>query len=55
MSSCFIVWRTILTLGGQPKLKTTKSHRRVGSVGSTGDARIWPGKRMPGNRFVVCA
>lgn len=34
---------------GQPALKTTKSHRRIGSVGSTGDARIWPGKRMPGH------
>jgi large subunit ribosomal protein L3 len=36
-------------LGGGPRLNTTKSHRRVGSVGSTGDARVWPGKRMPGH------
>ncbi|CAI4230453.1 unnamed protein product [Auanema sp. JU1783] len=34
---------------GQPKRRTTKSHRRIGSVGSVGDARIWPGKRMPGH------
>lgn len=34
---------------GQPALNTTKSHRRIGSVGSTGDARVWPGKRMPGH------
>nr|CDJ94308.1 Ribosomal protein L3 domain containing protein [Haemonchus contortus] len=34
---------------GQPARHTTKSHRRIGSVGSTGDARIWPGKRMPGH------
>lgn len=32
-----------------PARNTTKSHRRGGSVGSTGDARIWPGKRMPGH------
>lgn len=34
---------------GQPKKHTTKSHRRVGSIGSTGDARVWPGKRLPGH------
>lgn len=34
---------------GQPTRNTTKSHRRIGSVGSVGDARIWPGKRMPGH------
>jgi len=34
---------------GMPALGTTKSHRRIGSVGTTGDARIWPGKRMPGH------
>ncbi|KAK6022167.1 50S ribosomal protein L3 [Ostertagia ostertagi] len=34
---------------GQPARNTTKSHRRIGSVGSTGDARVWPGKRMPGH------
>lgn len=34
---------------GQPTRRTTKSHRRIGSVGSVGDARIWPGKRMPGH------
>ncbi|CAD6188325.1 unnamed protein product [Caenorhabditis auriculariae] len=34
---------------GQPSRRTTKSHRRIGSVGSVGDARIWPGKRMPGH------
>uniref|UniRef100_A0A158P9C4 Large ribosomal subunit protein uL3m n=1 Tax=Angiostrongylus cantonensis TaxID=6313 RepID=A0A158P9C4_ANGCA len=34
---------------GQPTLKTTKSHRRIGSIGSVGDARVWPGKRMPGH------
>ncbi|TKR68050.1 hypothetical protein L596_024096 [Steinernema carpocapsae] len=34
---------------GMPTRNTTKSHRRIGSVGSTGDARIWPGKRMPGH------
>ncbi|VDK25888.1 unnamed protein product [Anisakis simplex] len=34
---------------GMPANRTTKSHRRIGSVGSTGDARIWPGKRMPGH------
>uniref|UniRef100_A0A0N5A1D6 Large ribosomal subunit protein uL3m n=1 Tax=Parastrongyloides trichosuri TaxID=131310 RepID=A0A0N5A1D6_PARTI len=34
---------------GMPALRTTKSHRRIGSVGSVGDARIWPGKRMPGH------
>ncbi|KAI6186045.1 39S ribosomal protein L3, mitochondrial [Aphelenchoides besseyi] len=34
---------------GQPARNTTKSHRRVGSIGSTGDARVWPGKRLPGH------
>ncbi|CEF66253.1 39S ribosomal protein L3, mitochondrial [Strongyloides ratti] len=34
---------------GQPARGTTKSHRRIGAVGSVGDARIWPGKRMPGH------
>lgn len=34
---------------GQPSYHTTKSHRRVGSIGSTGDARVWPGKRLPGH------
>ncbi|KJH47860.1 50S ribosomal protein L3 [Dictyocaulus viviparus] len=34
---------------GQPALRTTKSHRRIGSIGSVGDARVWPGKRMPGH------
>jgi large subunit ribosomal protein L3 len=34
---------------GMPALRTTKSHRRVGSTGSKGDARVWPGKRMPGH------
>ncbi|GMT18723.1 hypothetical protein PFISCL1PPCAC_10020, partial [Pristionchus fissidentatus] len=34
---------------GQPQRRTTKSHRRIGSVGSVSDARIWPGKRMPGH------
>lgn len=34
---------------GQPKLHTTKSHRRVGSIGSTGDAKVWPGRRLPGH------
>ncbi|VDM73092.1 unnamed protein product, partial [Strongylus vulgaris] len=34
---------------GQPARNTTKSHRRIGSIGSTGDARVWPGKRMPGH------
>lgn len=34
---------------GQPTRRTTKSHRRIGSIGSVGDARIWPGKRMPGH------
>ncbi|MFH4981257.1 hypothetical protein AB6A40_007966 [Gnathostoma spinigerum] len=34
---------------GMPALNTTKSHRRIGSIGSTGDARVWPGKRMPGH------
>uniref|UniRef100_A0A0K0G108 Large ribosomal subunit protein uL3m n=1 Tax=Strongyloides venezuelensis TaxID=75913 RepID=A0A0K0G108_STRVS len=34
---------------GQPKHGTTKSHRRIGSVGGVGDARIWPSKRMPGH------
>ncbi|KAI6176756.1 39S ribosomal protein L3, mitochondrial [Aphelenchoides bicaudatus] len=34
---------------GMPKLGTTKSHRRIGSVGSTGDASVWPGKKMPGH------
>uniref|UniRef100_A0A914W7E1 Large ribosomal subunit protein uL3m n=1 Tax=Plectus sambesii TaxID=2011161 RepID=A0A914W7E1_9BILA len=35
---------------GQPESSgTTKAHRRVGSVGSTSDARIWPGKRLPGH------
>uniref|UniRef100_A0AC34FTR2 Large ribosomal subunit protein uL3m n=1 Tax=Panagrolaimus sp. ES5 TaxID=591445 RepID=A0AC34FTR2_9BILA len=34
---------------GMPALRTTKSHRRVGSIGSKGDARVWPGKRMPGH------
>jgi len=34
---------------GMPKRGTTKSHRRIGSIGSTGDARVWPGKRMPGH------
>lgn len=29
--------------------RTTKSHRRIGAVGSKGDARIRPGKRMPGH------
>uniref|UniRef100_A0AC35U1Y8 39S ribosomal protein L3, mitochondrial n=1 Tax=Rhabditophanes sp. KR3021 TaxID=114890 RepID=A0AC35U1Y8_9BILA len=29
--------------------RTTKSHRRVGSIGSVGDARVWPGKRLPGH------
>ena len=33
---------------GQPQNRTTKSHRRVGSIGSTGDARVWPGRRLPG-------
>uniref|UniRef100_A0A0K0EKY4 Large ribosomal subunit protein uL3m n=1 Tax=Strongyloides stercoralis TaxID=6248 RepID=A0A0K0EKY4_STRER len=28
---------------------TTKAHRRVGSIGSTGDAKVWPGKRLPGH------
>ncbi|WKX99493.1 hypothetical protein Q1695_014405 [Nippostrongylus brasiliensis] len=34
---------------GQPQRNTTKSHRRIGSIGSVGDARVWPGKRMPGH------
>uniref|UniRef100_A0A915B6Y1 Large ribosomal subunit protein uL3m n=1 Tax=Parascaris univalens TaxID=6257 RepID=A0A915B6Y1_PARUN len=34
---------------GMPANRTTKSHRRIGSIGSTGDARVWPGKRMPGH------
>lgn len=34
---------------GQPAYHTTKSHRRVGSIGSTGDARVWPGRRLPGH------
>ncbi|RCN46060.1 ribosomal protein L3 [Ancylostoma caninum] len=34
---------------GQPARNTTKSHRRIGSIGSVGDARVWPGKRMPGH------
>ncbi|CAJ0573968.1 unnamed protein product, partial [Mesorhabditis spiculigera] len=34
---------------GQPEKGTTKSHRRVGSIGSVGDARVWPGKRLPGH------
>ncbi|OZC11466.1 ribosomal protein L3 [Onchocerca flexuosa] len=34
---------------GMPARKTTKSHRRIGAVGSKGDARILPGKRMPGH------
>lgn len=34
---------------GMPDRRTTKSHRRVGSIGSTGDARVWPGKRLPGH------
>ncbi|CAJ0598742.1 unnamed protein product [Cylicocyclus nassatus] len=34
---------------GQPARNTTKSHRRIGAIGSTGDARVWPGKRMPGH------
>lgn len=28
---------------------TTKSHRRVGSIGSKGDARVWPGRKLPGH------
>ena len=32
-----------------PLFRTTKSHRRVGSIGSKGDARVWPGKRLPGH------
>jgi len=34
---------------GMPRLNTTKSHRRVGSIGSKSDAKVWPGKRMPGH------
>uniref|UniRef100_A0A915EFA1 Large ribosomal subunit protein uL3m n=1 Tax=Ditylenchus dipsaci TaxID=166011 RepID=A0A915EFA1_9BILA len=34
---------------GQPRLHTRKSHRRVGCIGSTGDARVWRGKRLPGH------
>ncbi|CAJ0942624.1 unnamed protein product, partial [Mesorhabditis belari] len=34
---------------GQPQRRTTKSHRRIGSIGSVGDARVWPSKRMPGH------
>lgn len=33
---------------GGPERGTTKSHRRLGSTGSKGDARVWPGKRMHG-------
>lgn len=29
--------------------RTTKSHRRIGAIGSKGDARVRPGKRMPGH------
>uniref|UniRef100_A0A7E4ZXP4 Large ribosomal subunit protein uL3m n=2 Tax=Panagrellus redivivus TaxID=6233 RepID=A0A7E4ZXP4_PANRE len=34
---------------GLPDRRTTKAHRRIGSIGSCGDARVWPGKRMPGH------
>jgi len=27
----------------------TKTHRRIGSIGSQGPAKVWPGKRMPGH------
>ncbi|KAI3422478.1 hypothetical protein GPALN_012986 [Globodera pallida] len=27
----------------------TKAHRRVGSIGSKGEARVWPGRRLPGH------
>jgi len=27
----------------------TKSHRRGGTIGSSGMSRVWPGKKMPGN------
>ncbi|PAV80562.1 hypothetical protein WR25_19106 [Diploscapter pachys] len=33
---------------GQPKLRTTKSHRRVGSIGTKGDAKVHPGRALPG-------
>ncbi|VDN07675.1 unnamed protein product [Thelazia callipaeda] len=34
---------------GMPARRTTKSHRRIGAIGSKGDARVRPGKRMPGH------
>ncbi|CAG9532342.1 unnamed protein product [Cercopithifilaria johnstoni] len=34
---------------GMPARGTTKSHRRIGATGSKGDARVRPGKRMPGH------
>ncbi|VDM20424.1 unnamed protein product [Wuchereria bancrofti] len=34
---------------GMPARGTTKSHRRIGAIGSKGDARVRPGKRMPGH------
>ncbi|CAJ0565286.1 unnamed protein product, partial [Mesorhabditis spiculigera] len=48
------IYRRLFQDAGVPVKKelacrTTKSHRRVGSIGSVGDARVWPGKRLPGH------
>jgi len=34
---------------GQKKLHTTKSHRRVGAIGVKGEAKVWPGRCLPGH------
>lgn len=34
---------------GMQKNKTTKSHRRVGSIGVKGEAKVWVGRRLPGH------
>uniref|UniRef100_A0AC34R2E2 Large ribosomal subunit protein uL3m n=1 Tax=Panagrolaimus sp. JU765 TaxID=591449 RepID=A0AC34R2E2_9BILA len=34
---------------GLPDRRTTKAHRRVGSIGIKGEARVWPGQRLPGH------
>ncbi|KHN78688.1 F-box/SPRY domain-containing protein 1 [Toxocara canis] len=43
------VYRNVFECQERYPFRTTKSHRRIGSIGSTGDARVWPGKRMPGH------